>query len=222
MELRNTFEFLVDLRLNNERNWFKENENRYKLAKLEFENYIDLLIPELKKIDETIDVISAKSCMFRIFRDVRFSKNKEPYKNNFGAFIAKGGRKSPFAGYYVHFEPDGSFLGGGIYMPQPNYLKAIRTTIFNNPKKYMNIIDNPKFKEVFGGIYGEKLKTAPRGFPKDFPDIDLLRNKHYAVIKNIDSEFWFKKDNIKKATKIFEVQYEFNKYLNEIVKKVYL
>ena len=220
MELKNAFNFLIDLKHNNERNWFKENENRYKLAKNEFECYIDALIPELKRIDNSIDVELSKSCMFRIYRDVRFSKNKEPYKTNFGAFIAKGGRKSSFAGFYVHFEPDVSFLGGGIYMPPSPNLKAIRTEIFNDPDRYKAILNNKKFNSVFGGVYGEKLKSAPRGFPKDFADIELLKNKHYAVTKEVKNDFWFDNSVLKNTLKIFKIQNEFNQYLNQIINKI--
>ena len=220
MNLKSSMEFLMELEVNNERNWFKENEKNYREARGSFESFINELIPALKKMDESIDLEDAKSCMFRIYRDVRFSKNKDPYKTNFGAFIAKGGRKSTFAGYYVHMQPDQSFLGGGIYMPQPPYLKAIRNAIFRDAARYKAIINKAEFKSVFEGVYGEKLKTAPKGFPKDFPDIDLLRNKHYAVTHPVDNEFWIKGDPVVSAMKVFEKQFEFNQYLNEIVESV--
>ena len=219
MSLQNSLEFLMELQVNNDRNWFKENEKKYKAAKASYEEFIDQLIPELKKMDKTIDVENAKSCMFRIFRDVRFSKNKEPYKTNFGAFIAKGGRKSSFAGYYLHMQPEESFLGGGIYMPPPNILKAIRTAIFNNPSEYKSLIDAQEFSGSFDMFHGDRLKTAPKGFPKDWPDIELLRNKHYAVSHRVDNEFWVKGNPVEKAVEIFNNQYALNSYLNAIVGK---
>jgi len=218
--MKNVIDFLIHLKVNNDRNWFKENDALYRNAKAEFEAYIDKLIPELKNMDSSIDVESAKSCTFRIFRDVRFSKNKEPYKTNMGGYISKGGRKSVFAGYYVHFEPDASFLGGGIYMPQSPYLKAIRTAIYNDTESFKTIINDPDFKTTFKGIHGEKLKSAPRGFSKDFPDLELIKNKHYAVGKDVSNDFWIKGDPVAKAMKIFQVQYKFNNYLNKIVEKV--
>lgn len=220
MNLQQALEFLMELQVNNNRSWFKENEKKYKAAKANFESFIDTLIPSLKLLDDSIDVENAKACMFRIFRDVRFSKNKEPYKNNFGAFIAKGGRKSVFSGYYIHMEPESSFLGGGIYMPQAPYLLAIRTAIFKNPENYKKIIQNPAFVETFGGIFGEKLKTAPKGFPKDWPDIELIRNKHYAVSHEVANEFWVEGDPLAGALEVFQKQVAFNRYLNEIVAKV--
>jgi uncharacterized protein (TIGR02453 family) len=219
MNLQQPLEFLMHLQVNNDRNWFKENEKLYQNAKTLFENYIDTLIVELKRMDDSIDVAKAKDCTFRIFRDVRFSHNKEPYKTNFGAFIARGGRKSPYAGYYIHLQPDESFLGGGIYMPQAAYLNAIRQTIFRDPESFKAIIFDPGFRSVFGEIFGEKLKTAPKGFPKDWPDIDLIRNKHYAVSHPVDNEFWVESDPVEGAMEVFQKQYEFNQYLNRIVEK---
>lgn len=219
MNLQQPLEFLMKLQVNNDRNWFKENDTLYREAKSGFENYIDQLIGEIKKMDTSVVVENAKACMFRIFRDVRFSNNKEPYKTNFGAFIARGGRKSPFAGYYVHMQPDESFLGGGIYMPQAPYLNAIRMAIFKDPETYKAIIQNPSFENTFGGIFGEKLKTAPKGFPKDWPDIELIRNKHYAVSHAVENEFWVESDPVNGAMEVFQKQYEFNQYLNRIVEK---
>lgn len=217
MELKKIFEFLIDLKFNNNRTWFKENNDRYQNAKLEFEQFIELLLPRLKQIDKGIDVLSAKECMFRIFRDVRFSKNKEPYKTNFGAFVAKGGRKSPYAGYYIHFEPDNSFIGGGIYMPQPPVLKSLRTEIFENTEEYKRIINNSKFKKIFPEIYGEPLKTAPKGFPKDFADIDLLKNKHFAVTHKVNNSFWYENGVIDNIANICKVQYNFNLFFNRVI-----
>jgi len=220
MELRKSLEFLMELEHNNNRNWFKENEKKYKAAKSTYEDFLNILIPRLKELDPSIDVENAKACMFRIFRDVRFSKDKEPYKKNFGAFIARGGRKSPFAGYYIHMQPEESFLGGGVYMPQGPYLSAIRKSIFNDPQGFKDIIFDTEFKNTFGEVYGEKLKTAPRGYPRDFPDIDLIRNKHYAVTHKVKNDFWLKGDPIKKAIAVFQKQYTFNEYLNRIIEKV--
>ncbi len=217
MDLKKVFDFLIALKFNNNRVWFKGNQKDYKEAKTKFEHFIDLLIAGISGVDSNIGVLSAKDCMFRIHRDVRFSKNKEPYKVNFGASIAKGGRKSHFAGYYIHFEPDNSFIGGGIYQPDSKTLKLIRTSIFNNVDKYKSVINDKHFKEFFPEIYGDKLKTAPRGFPKDFPDIDLLNNKHYAVIHPVDNSFWFRDDLIENILDIIKAQYKFNQFLNRAV-----
>ncbi|HCC69744.1 MAG TPA: TIGR02453 family protein [Bacteroidales bacterium] len=219
MDLNTIIKFLADLRFNNNRSWFKENNGRYQDAKAEFEQLIDTIIPLLKQVDDSIDIVSAKECVFRLFRDVRFSNNKEPYKRNFGAYISRGGRKSPYAGYYIHIEPGKSFIGGGIYMPEANILRAIRKEIYENTEEYKQIINNSSFKKYFPEIFGEKLKMAPKGFPKDFEDIDLLRNKHYAAAYSVKDAFWSESELFENMMNIFLVQYPFNRFLNEAVAK---
>ena len=219
MDLKISMNFLIQLRKNNNRDWFNTNKALYVEAKKQFDQFIEILILVIKDIDSEIDVSSAKECAFRIFRDVRFSKNKSPYKTNFGAYIAKGGRKGPFAGFYVHLEPNESFVGGGVYMPESKNLKAIRTAIFENIDDYKEIINNKTFKKHFDRIYGEKLKLAPKGFPKDFTDIDLLKNKHYAVVHKVDDAFWTSEKLIEELTKIFRIQFPFNKFINKAIRK---
>lgn len=219
MNFKEAFHFLSDLRQNNNREWFAENNKRYQKVKREFTQFIDDLIPVIKQFESDIDV-TAKDCVFRIFRDVRFSKNKAPYKTNLGAFIAKGGRKSPYAGYYLHIEPGGSFLGGGIYMPESAVLKAIRTGIFENTEEFRSIIHDPAFREYFDGIYGETLVNPPRGFPKDFPDVDLLKHKHYAVTHPVNDSFWNSKHIFDDLARIYRIQYPFNRFLNRAVERV--
>lgn len=220
MDFKMIFEFLIDLQFNNNKIWFKENQDRYQKAKAGFEEFIEILLPKVSLLDESIDVTSSKECIFRIFRDVRFSKNKEPYKKNFGSFISKGGRKSPYAGYYIHIEPDKSFIGGGIYMPESKILNAIRTEIYEKTEEYKNIINTSTFKKYFPEIYGDRLKMSPKGFPKDFEDIDLLKHKHYAVAYNVKDSFWNATDVIENLINIFHVQYPFINFLNRAVIKV--
>ena len=217
MGLHKAVDFLEKLKTNNNREWFQANKRLYDDAKGEFEQLIAMLIPVVRGIDSGVDVVNPKECLFRIFRDVRFSKDKSPYKANFGAFIAKGGRKSPYAGYYLHIEPGASFVGGGAYMPESQYLKAIRTEIFENAEEYKAIITSDDFRKYFGGMFGEKLKTAPKGFPKDFADIDLLKNKHYAVAHRVEDGFWLSDTLVEKVTEIFSVLYVLNKFLNNAI-----
>ena len=219
MDFKMIFEFLIDLQFNNNKIWFKENNDRYQQAKAGVEQFIEILLPKLKQLDESIDVTSPKECIFRIFRDVRFSKNKEPYKTNFGAFMAKGGRKRSYAGYYIHIEPDKSFIGGGIYMPESNILQAIRTEIYENTEEYKRIINNSNFRKYFPEIHGEKLTLAPKGFPKDFKNIDLLKNKHYAVAYPVKNSFWLESAIFENLMDIFHTQYPFNQFLNRAVAK---
>lgn len=214
MILKNTLTFLEQLEKHNNRVWFHENKKQYETAKKEIENFINELIPEVKKFDNEIDILSAKECMFRIYRDVRFSKNKLPYKTNFGAFIAKGGRKGGNAGYYLHIEPRKSFLGGGVYMPDPDSLKAIRQEIYYNHTEFEKIINNKIFKKNFNILEGEKLKRPPKDFPAGFPDIELLKYKSYVVLHGITDEDVKSANFFKYILIIFKAMYPLNCFLN--------
>lgn len=175
-------DFLKRLQENNNREWFQENKGMYEQAKGEVTHFVNSIIPEMAKFDASIQYVEAKDCMFRIFRDVRFSKNKSPYKTNMGAWITPSGRKSSGPGYYLHIEPGESFLAGGVYMPDPAQLKSIRQEIYYNAAEFKSILDNKQAKKYFTGLSTmDKQKLPPRDFPKDFPDIDLLKHKHYTV-----------------------------------------
>lgn len=212
-------EFLIDLKFNNNKLWFGDNKERYQEAKGEFEQLIGSILTELKHMDSRIAVTSSKDCIFRIFRDVRFSKNKEPYKTNFGALIAPGGRKKSYAGYYIHIEPDESFVGGGSYMPEPDVLRAVRKEIYENVNEFKQIINEENFRKYFPDIYGEKLTLAPKGFPKDFKDIDLLKYKHYAVAFPVSNSFWTAENIIEEIMEIYRALYPFNNFLNRVIKQ---
>lgn len=214
--MKKTLEFLRELENNNNRDWFKANEKLYKEAKLEFSNLVSELVIEINKFDKSIGMVEPKDCIFRIFRDVRFSKNKEPYKNNFGAYIAYNGRKSMTAGYYIHIQPGASFAGGGIYSPPSDILKKIRKEIYEEPQNFKSIINEAQFKTTFGEIYGEKLKTKPKGFD-DFEDIELIRHKHYAVISSITDKELTDSNLLKQIIEIYKVQKPFNDYLNSAI-----
>jgi uncharacterized protein (TIGR02453 family) len=176
-----TLQFITALKNNNNREWFHANKAEYVKIRKNFEVFSSTLLDNLKTFDETLQNIEIKQCLFRIYRDVRFSHNKEPYKTHFGVYFAKnGGKNSNFAGYYFHLDPEESFFGGGIYMPIPEYLKAIRKEIYYQIDEFKAIINAPAFRKYYDGIEEiEKLKKAPADFPKDFPDIELLKNKHF-------------------------------------------
>ena len=216
--MKNILIFLSLLKKNNNRDWFNKNKSQYETARKQFESFVNILIMKIKEFDDTIDVNAAKECTFRIYRDVRFSKNKEPYKPNFGAYIAKGGRKSEYAGYYIHIESGASFAGGGIYCPQPKILKAVRVDIYNDSSVIKKIINKLNFKIVFPKMYEEKLKTAPRGFSKDFPDIQLLNFKSYTVIKELPDKDLTAGSFLDNLLSIFKTQKPFNDYLNTVIK----
>ena len=176
------FDFLAKLEVYNDRNWFNEHKNEYNEAYAEFRKFVNALIPPLSELDPSIGTVSAEECMFRIYRDIRFSNDKTPYKTHFSAFIANGGRKTRLAGYYIHVQPDRSFLAGGIYMPDPAALESIRNTIYHRPGEIRKILDDKTFKKHFNEIsHEDKLKNPPKGYPKDFEEIELLKNKHFIA-----------------------------------------
>lgn len=214
---KSVIEFLTELKENNNREWFQANKKKYDAAKKDFLLFVELSIEQIKAFDPDISGVNAKDCLFRIFRDVRFSEDKRPYKTNFGAFIAKSGRKSRYGGYYIHIEPGQCFLGGGCYMPASEVLKAIRTEIFHHPDEFKAIIEKNEFKQHFKEMYGEKLKSYPRGFPKDFEYIHLLNYKHYAVVKAISDDILSTNAFAAEIDQSFKALYPLNRFLNEIV-----
>jgi uncharacterized protein (TIGR02453 family) len=190
MHIQEILGFLTELKTNNNREWFAQNKARYDDLRVRFEQISTNLIEELSKFDEEIKGIDAKDCVFRIYRDIRFSHDKTPYKTHFGVFIAAaGGRKSQRGGYYLHLDPDGCFVAVGVWCPPPALLKALRQSVFDNIDELNDIRNNPDFKKYFNQFYDEeKLKTVPPGFPKDFPDADLLKLKHYMVEYKLNNE----------------------------------
>jgi len=209
--------FLKELVENNNREWFHANKAKYTTAKEAFEQFNELLIAQIAEFDPMIKGMEPKDCIFRIFRDVRFSNDKRPYKTNFGTYIAQGGRKSMNPGYYLHIEPNASFLGGGMYMPAPDKLKAIRTRIFEDAEELKEIINDPEFAEHYKLYDGDKLKTAPKGFPKDFENIDLLRYKHYAPTGMLSNKELTDNNFFDMLLDRFEILKPFNDYLRDSI-----
>ena len=218
MNTEKILEFLGELKQNNTREWFSESKSRYEMLRSEFEAFINRLIPEVHKFDPGIGLVSARDCMFRIYKDVRFSKDKSPYKTNFGAFITENGRKSVKAGYYLHLEPDESFLGGGMYMPPPDILKRVRQEIYFNAEALNRILEENNFREVYGGLYDmdDKLKKPPRDYPSDFRYIELLRHKSYTVWHTLSPEALKSGSLLEDIVRKFRAMEPFNAYLNRI------
>lgn len=212
------FRFLKELKKNNYKEWFDENRFLYNSLRKEFEQFINLVIAEIGQFDRLSAQTTASASIFRINRDIRFSNNKEPYKTNFGAFIAKGGRKGQNAGYYVHIEPGECFLAGGIYMPSAPVLKAIRSEIFENLDAFRQIVNARSFKQHFGTeFWGDKLSSAPRGFPKDFEGLDYLKYKHYTIFKQEPDNIYTKPTLMKEIKNVFQAMAGFNSFLNHAV-----
>ena len=217
MNMQLTLDFLRDLRENNKREWFQENKSRYEEARKQMINLLNILIPAVRKIDEQVGALEPKECMFRIYRDIRFSKDKRPYKTNFGAVVGKGGRKSEYAGYYIHIEPGNSMLGGGIYHPSADVLKSVRREIYFNAPEFKKIINKDAFKANFGDIRGEKLKRPPKDFPKDFPDIDLLKFKDYIAMQGVSDDLLLSEHFTEHALNAFKVMKPLQHFINNAI-----
>lgn len=183
MNLEFILKFLKDLSKHNDREWFEKNKPRYLEAKAGFENIVGELLKEFTKFDEGLAGLEPKKLTFRIYRDVRFSKDKRPYKTNMGAGFSPNGKLVQEPGYYLHIEPGNkSFVAGGIYMPDGPNLSKIRQEIDYNPDKINKVLSNKKFKSLYKGFDDfDKLKTMPKGYAMDHPSIELLKHKSYIV-----------------------------------------
>jgi uncharacterized protein (TIGR02453 family) len=189
MDTVTVLDFLSQLTVNNNRDWFQQNKAWYEKSRKEVEVFVSEMISTISAIDPALQTPAMKDCIFRIFRDVRFGADKSPYKTNFGAFIARGGRKSSNPGYYFHFEPGKSMLAGGVYMPQPETLKLLRNEVYYHSDELKGILSKPSFKKYFEQLGDfDKLKKAPKDFPADFPDIELLKYRSYIVSQDIPDD----------------------------------
>jgi uncharacterized protein (TIGR02453 family) len=215
---KSTLELLSDLKKHNDRDWFLQNRNRYLEAKLNYESFIQAVINGISAFDPILKGLEAKSCTYRINRDIRFSNDKTLYKTHLGAFIVKGGKQNGdrYAGYYVHVEPgNNSMIAGGAYIPPSPWLKLIREKIADQGDKFLKIIENKEFVNIFGHLEGEKLKTAPKGFPKDHPNIEFLKFKSYLVTRMISDKEIIGKDCFDLIIRASKAMKPLNDFLND-------
>jgi uncharacterized protein (TIGR02453 family) len=183
--MKSILSFLKELAKNNNREWFTENKKTYQEALDQFKIFAGEILNGIISFDPTLDGQDVNGAIFRIYKDVRFSKDKTPYKTHFGCWMTKGGRKSTDAGYYFHLEPGGSFLAAGVWMPPKEQLNLIRQEIVFNPTAFLSVIEDPALREGFErGGKEDMLKKGPIGFPKDFEFIDEIKYKHYIFSKN--------------------------------------
>lgn len=212
-----TLKFLKDLKKNNTKEWFDKNRKTYEIAKEDFENLVQTVIVQHGKKDEEIASLKPKDCMFRINRDIRFSKDKSPYKTNFGAFINRGGKKSIYAGYYFHCEPGENFVGGGLWMPMADALKKVRQEIDYCFDEFSKIVGGKKFKTIYGEVYkGEDmvLTRPPKGYGDDNPAIEYIKLKSFIAMQKLDDKDMTDKNLSKKICAAFDALQPMIKFLN--------
>ena len=214
-----TLKFLKDLKKNNNKAWFEKNKSSYLSAKDDLESLTTQLLNGLSKTDKSIADLKAKDCLFRIYRDVRFAKDKTPYKTNMGAWMNKGGKKINSAGYYFHCEPGQSFIAGGFYMPMPPELNKIRQEIDYSFDEWKKIISNKNFKKYFSkGVEGiEVLSRPPKGYDENNPAIEFIKMKNFIVTRQLTDKDLQSKTLVKEVLKTYETMKPFIDFLNHSV-----
>ena len=215
-----TLRFLTGLKENNHKPWFDVHRAQYEAARIDFSNFIQLVIEALQKSDTTITGLTSRDCLFRINRDIRFSKDKTPYKVAFGASIKRGGRKSPFAGYYFHLEPGQSFVGGGLWMPEAAALKNMRQEIDYNWEEWKALLGAKRFKKTYGDLYkgGDvSLSTMPKGYEKENPAAGYLRLKSFIAETKVPDEELTKASLHKTTVMAFEALQPLLNFINRTI-----
>jgi uncharacterized protein (TIGR02453 family) len=211
-----TFKFLKDLKKHNNKPWFEKNKDLYLGAKEDVEGFVEEVIGEFGKKDIQIAALEPKNCTYRIYRDVRFSKDKTPYKTNMGAYFNKGGKKAPTAGYYIHLEPGRTMAGGGLWMPQGQELNKTRQEIDYSFAEWSGILQHRAFRKSFpDGLDKEDLLSRPpKGYSDDNPAIEYLKLKSFIVTRSFTDAEAQQKSFLKEMLKTFESMKDFVYFLN--------
>ncbi|KAI2463861.1 hypothetical protein F4781DRAFT_414981 [Annulohypoxylon bovei var. microspora] len=231
---KNTFLFLKDLKVNNNRSWLKANDREYRRSLKDWESFVETLTEKIIEVDDTIPELPVKDVVFRIYRDVRFSKDQTPYKPHYSAAWSRTGRKGPYAAYYVHAEPGRCMIGGGIWHPDADSLALLRASVDNRPHRIRRVLMNPAFRKTFlpGVKANEKavlaafaaknqenaLKTKPKGFHPEHRDIEILKLRNYTIGTEIDEADLTAQDAQDRVMKAISAMSEFISFLNSVVR----
>ena len=210
-----TFNFFKQIEENNNKPWFEKNRPLYEAAKANFLEFMEVLLPKIRTIDQIVEK-DLKKYASRIHRDIRFSKNKSPYKNNISSLIERelDYKKCPF---YIHIQPNGSFMGAGVYQPDPALLKRVRQEIDYNSSELHKIIGKPSFKATFGKITGDSLVRPPKGYEEDNPNIELLKLKFYIVRKDFSDEEVMSPDFVDNLAEMYREALPFFEFLDNAI-----
>lgn len=208
------FQFLRGVTCHNNREWFAENRALYEAAKAQFDRLLTAVIAGIASYDESVKGLEPKDCTYRIYRDTRFSTDKTPYKTHIGGYINAKGKKSDHCGYYLHIEPEGCMLAGGSYCLPPPVMKALRQAVYDNIDEYREIVEDPIFKQHFPQVGETFLKTAPKGFPRDFEHLRYLQCKEFTVACMLPDDFFLQADCAERSARIFKIMKPFCDFLN--------
>lgn len=217
MLTKESIQFLDDLRNNNNRDWFQDSKKRYEIFKKDYHQLVSGFLDAMKPMDPALEMLEIKNCTFRINRDIRFSKDKSPYKSHVGIWLSSGAKGLNRAGYYVHIEKGASFIAGGFYSPEAEDLKKIRKEIAFFYDDLEAILNEPNFKKEFGDFNrNEKsmLKNPPRGYEKDHPAIDFLKLKSFETVQKFDISEVTKKDFVSKMSQKLILLKPLNEFMN--------
>lgn len=212
-----TLQFLEDLKANNNRDWFLENKKRYEIVKKDYHKMVSDFLDAMKPLDPALELLEVKNCTFRINRDIRFSKDKTPYKTHMGVWLSSGSKGQNRAGYYVHIEKGSSFIAGGFYAPESEDLKKVRKEIAFFHEDLEEILAEKNFKKTFGDFDRNErslLKNPPRGYEKEHPAIELLKLKSFEASQKFDISEVLEKDFVSKMSKRLIVLKPLNEFIN--------
>lgn len=212
-----TLQFLEDLKANNNRDWFLENKKRYEIVKKDYHKMVSDFLDTMKPLDPALELLEVKNCTFRINRDIRFSKDKTPYKTHMGVWLSSGSKGQNRAGYYVHIEKGSSFIAGGFYAPESEDLKKVRKEIAFFYEDLEEILAEKNFKKTFGDFDRNErslLKNPPRGYEKEHPAIELLKLKSFEASQKFDISEVLEKDFVSKMSKRLIVLKPLNEFIN--------
>ena len=213
--MKSILEFLSALEKNNNREWFNANKQLYEENRRLFLLTIGKIIKGISAFDRSISQVDPKNCVFRIYRDTRFSADKTPYKNNFGAFISKDGFKSHHCGYYFHIQPGEYFVSAGIYMPMPETLARIRSEIYHHYAEFKSIVEHPDYQKYNIKFWEDKLKRPPKNFDPDFEGIEWLKYKSIAPFHELSERDLLSENLIEKIVEVYRILFPLNQFLDK-------
>jgi uncharacterized protein (TIGR02453 family) len=217
MLTKESLQFLDDLKANNNRDWFQDNKKRYEIFKKDYHQLVSDFLDTMKPLDPSLELLQVKDCTFRINRDIRFSKDKSPYKAHLGVWLSSGAKGANRSGYYVHIEKGASFIAGGFYSPDSEELKKVRKEIAFFYDDLEEILKERNFKKEFGSLdinENNSLKSMPRGYEKDHPAIEFLKLKSFTVSQKYDISEVTKKDFVVKMSQKLITLKPFNEFIN--------
>lgn len=217
MLTKESLQFLDDLKKNNNREWFQDNKKRYEVFKKDYHQLVSDFLDIMKPLDPSLELLEIKDCTFRINRDIRFSKDKSPYKSHLGVWMSAGAKGANRSGYYVHIEKGGSFIAGGFYSPDAEELKKVRKEIAFFYDDLQEILNDKNFKKEFGSLdvnENNSLKSMPRGYEKDHPAIEFLKLKNFTASQTYDISEVTKKDFVKKMSEKLIALKPLNDFIN--------